>query len=249
MASTLAGARLTEAHTTAQTILQRRIQADLLTIWALLDPTDIDGSFPRFLAAAKAVLAARRRESAGTAAAYYRAFRAAEGVDGPLQVALMADLAAEQAETVLRVVAPVTFKVARRNGFPEESALRKALVATLGAGSRLVAQGGRDTILETVRQDPNAYGVSRVTRGGSCSFCAMLASRGPVYKDETSKFRAHDNCHCGTEIVFDHETYEWPGGDAQKRLADLWAATTKGLSGKDAENAFRRAYERPALHT
>lgn len=250
MATTATGANLTRAHTIAQTRLQQRIQADLLTIWPLLDPADIDGTSPRFIRAATAILAARRAESAAVAAAYYRAFRLAEGVDGPLSIAVMSALATEQAETVLRVVAPVTYKVARRGGSTEDDALRKALVATLGAGVRLVSQGGRETILQTVRQDEEAYGVARVTRGGSCSFCAMLASRGPVYKTETAKFRAHDHCNCSSEVVYgDPDEYAWPGGDAQRALSDLWASTTKGLSGKDAENAFRRAYERPALNT
>jgi hypothetical protein len=248
MAATLAGSRLTQAHTAAQIALQRRVQSDLLILWQLLDPADIDGTFPRFFQAASALLAARRSESAGTAAAYYRAFREAEGVNGRLSVVLMDHLATEQAMASLTVTGPVAYKVARRGGALPEQAMNKALVQTLGAGSRLVAQGGRETVLQTVQHDPQAYGVARVTRGGSCSFCAMLASRGPVYKDATGSFRAHDHCHCGTEIVFDHETYQWPGGQAQHALSALWADTTKGLSGADAENAFRRAYERPALH-
>jgi hypothetical protein len=249
MALTPTGATLTRAHTTAQSALQRRIQADLLTIWPLLDSADIDGTSPRFIRAATAILAARRRESAAVAAAYYRAFRLAEGVTGPLQVALMADLAREQSETVLRVVAPVTFKVARRAGSTEGDALRKALVATLGAGSRLVAQGGRETIIQTSQRDKAAFGVARVTRGGSCAFCAMLASRGPVYKTETATFRSHDHCNCGSEVVFsDGDDYDWPGGEAQKALGELYRKATKDLApGDSLANAFRRAYERPAL--
>lgn len=245
MASTLEGARLTQAHAIAQTRLQRRIQADLITLWGLMDPADIDGSYPRFLRAAKAILAARKRESASIGAAYYRAFREAEGASGPLQVALMSSLADEQAETVLRVVAPVTIKTAIRGGKPLEAAMRSGLVATLGAGSRLVSAGGRDTVHETFLRDEKAVAVARVTRSGSCSFCAMLASRGPVYKSQdTAKFRAHDHCNCQTETVFDPDSYDWPGGDEQRRLSDLYAESTKDFSGRDKERAFRRAYEK-----
>lgn len=249
MAATALGDRLTEAHTTAQAILQRRVQADLLTLWPLLDPADIDGTFPLFYRAASALIAKRKQESAATAAAYYRAFRTAEGVDAPFQMRMMADLAQEQALTSLLVTGPVTFKTSRGAGLDEETSMRRALVSTIGSGSRLAAQGGRDTIIETMRHDEASYGVARVARGGSCSFCAMLASRGPVYKSEvTGGFRAHDHCHCSTEVVYDAENYRWPGGATQRALADLWKTTTEGFSGRDAENAFRRAYERPHLH-
>lgn len=243
MAMTLEAARLTQAHAQAQSALNRRITADMVTLWALLDPTDIDGTFPRFLQAATAILSARKRESASVAAAYYRAFREAEGVGGRLQVAMVQALAVEQAAASLAATGPVTIKMGMRRGLDLDTATKRGLVATLGASSRLALAGGRDTIHETMMRDEKAFGVARVTRGGSCAFCAMLASRGPVYKEETAKFRAHDHCNCASEVVYDRDNYEWPGGDSQRDLSRLYAESTKGLSGKDAENAFRRAYE------
>jgi len=62
-------------------------------------------------------------------------------------------------------------------------------------------------------------GVSaRVASANSCAFCAMLASRGPVYKEETVDFEAHDHCTCGSEPVY--EGAEWPPNS--KEYQDLW---------------------------
>lgn len=243
MAVTLEGRQLTDAHQRAQQGIQRAVARDVLAVWRLLDASELDRSFPAYLAAVRAVLAGHKATSANVAAAYYRAFREAEGVPGSVSVRLAADLVSEQVATSMLVTGPVTAKRAISSGHPTDTAMRKALASTIGAASRLAAQGGRDTVMGTFVRDDAAQGVARVTRGDGCSFCAMLASRGPVYSKSTADFQAHDNCNCTTEVVYDRDRYDWPGGDRQRDLADLWQESTRGYSGKDAQNAFRRAYE------
>lgn len=61
----------------------------------------------------------------------------------------------------------------------------------------------RDTILTNRKQDPQAIGWKRITRGvKSCGFCRMLADRGAVYREETATFAAHDDCLCTAAPVF-----------------------------------------------
>jgi hypothetical protein len=65
-----------------------------------------------------------------------------------------------------------------------------------------VARPYRDTILFNRRQDPEAVGWRRITRGG-CAFCRMLADRGAVYRAATARFAAHESCHCTAQPVFE----------------------------------------------
>lgn len=49
-------------------------------------------------------------------------------------------------------------------------------------------------------------GWRRVSSGSGCSFCAMLESRGAVYRRERSaRFQAHDGCSCTAEPVWRRE--------------------------------------------
>ena len=96
--------------------------------------------------------------------------------------------------------------------------------------------------------DRLALGYQRITGEKACAFCALLASRGPVYKSPQSGSRTlrdgkpepfHDGCLCVVEVVYDADT-ALP--DASARFAELWETSTDGLSGKAARNAFRSAY-------
>lgn len=90
-------------------------------------------------------------------------------------------------------------------------------------------------------------GWARVLTGReSCSFCAMLASRGPVYRSEsTASSNAqgktfHFGCDCVAMPVF--KDRDWEGREEYERLEGIWAESTVGASGKDARKAFGRAF-------
>jgi hypothetical protein len=145
----------------------------------------------------------------------------------------------------------------------EEAALRAV---------KVVENGGRRTIIRPITseeaQDPVVKGWARVATGKeTCGFCWMLVSRGPVYLSAASAGldlgdtraqqlidqgdqaalaeatrRFHAGCDCLIVPVF--KKSDWPGMEAWKRAEDLWKKVTKGYSGRDAMNAFRRAVER-----
>ena len=98
--------------------------------------------------------------------------------------------------------------------------------------------GRRGSVLEAVRQDPQARAWARSAALGACAFCKMLASRGSVFARDTVGFRAHDGCHCGAIPVFRGQTFE-PSPQAREwaRLYDEYAA---GHSGSQLRR-FRRA--------
>lgn len=213
---------------------------DALAVWPLLDPARLDATFPHYARAMTAVLDKRRAHSTAIASAYLRAFREAEGAKGAFDVALAQDVARSQAMTSLLVTGPVAVKVGVRAGKTTDAATKSALVQTLGTVARHVQNGGRETIYRSVQRDRSALGVARVTDGSPCAFCAMLASRGAVYKDEMSAdFEAHDRCGCGAEPVY-HPDSAMPGRAQEYR--DLWDSSTKGLHGDEAVAAFRKAY-------
>ena len=137
---------------------------------------------------------------------------------------------------------PAYLKHLAKRGETEGPAKLKALVTVSGTSSRHVLNGGRDALDELIQADDAAVGWARVTDGDPCAFCAMLASRGAVYKSAmTAGFKAHDHCACTAEPVYD--AFADLPGRAQE-FQDLWYSATKGFSGKDAINAFRRAYEK-----
>lgn len=90
-------------------------------------------------------------------------------------------------------------------------------------------------------------GWARILTGReSCGFCAMLASRGPVYRSEatassTAGGRAfHRNCDCITRAIF--QGRDWEGRAEYERLEQLWNTSTIGHSGASARKAFNEAF-------
>ena len=244
MAATLLGRHLTEAHRVAQIQIQAATIQDLHTIWPLLDPTK-DASFEGYSRAAKVVIGARKAQSAQLASAYFTAYRTAEGAKAPAAPALSLDLNGEQAMTSLYVTGPVQARRALGAGISYEQAVQSALVASSGAAARLAAEGGRETLVNSLRSDDEAHGFARVTSGRSCAFCAMLAGRGAAYfSEDTASFEAHDHCGCSAEGVYTPRSqgrHSLPPGS--QKYADLYAEVAKGQP--NPLQAFRAAYEAP----
>lgn len=146
----------------------------------------------------------------------------------------------------------------------------RTMKAVENGGRRTIVRAVEDT--QFINQVE--VGWARVATGKeTCGFCMMLVSRGPVYQsaesagldigDTTAKelfqlaesgdlesrealaglmTRWHQGCDCKVVPVFNRKN--WPGLAAQKRALEIWKETTRGFSGKDAMNAFRRAIER-----
>lgn len=250
MAVTAGGAQLTEGHRLAQARLGAQTVRLLRSTWPLLDPTDLDATISRWLRVAVPLVTRQRRLSAVLAGQYLQAFRSLEvGVGG--YTPTLDDFADIRAVTTsLTVTGPVQVKQQMRRLVPLVRALELAEAGAARSGMRHALNGGRNTILRSVQEDRLALGWIRTTSGDPCSFCALLASRGPVFKEgatfaaSDARFvgdgdaKVHDSCLCSIEPVFRADT-TWPG--RAREWADLYDDAARGES--DPLNAFRRAYE------
>ena len=231
MAVTARGAQLTILHRQRQLQLRAALITEMRKSfpgWALNDATSYD-----MLEGAMLYLVREgSQKSAALAASYYKLFRLIEAPSAPPLPAI--ELAAapplEQIRTALRVTAKGSAYRSLGAGMQYTEAMDNAFVSVSGSMSRLALNSGRDTIMQAVRGDRGALGWARVTGGEPCAFCAMLSSRGPVYKAETADFRSHDHCSCSAEPVY--EGSEWPG--RAREFNQIWDQT-KSLS------AFREA--------
>lgn len=244
MVATAEGLALTQAHDLAQAnTLAKALQASTAA-FGLLNPADLDGTFPAYALLAEHLLARFREDSARVAAGYYETLRQVEGVRSPAPVVpLPAPLPTEQAATSLLVTGPVAIKAKLAKGALLDDAVSAALQMTLGAIGRHVQNGGRDYLRSAIMRDPEARGYARRSAGSPCSFCAMLIGRGPVYKSQaTADFRSHDHCHCAVAPFFRGSGWTSQAAD----YASLYesAITTEDgrrLSGDKARSAFRQA--------
>lgn len=137
---------------------------------------------------------------------------------------------------------------------------------TIGRSAANVAQretlrGGRELVDSTSERDDRALGWMRVTDGNPCHFCALLATRGVVYKskraagqrrnpgsfpagwrsadrDELKKY--HPRCACEVVPVY---TRDDPRVAESRRLYDEYRDVTQGKSGAAARRAWRHHIE------
>lgn len=202
MARTAEAEALTARHRREQLALRALVIRDITQLWPVWEIGRV-ATFGRFTQLAVTLIAARHQQSAGLAAAYYRAFRHAERVGGQDTPRMPDRLTADDVVPSLRATALAGTMRALRVGFSPQAASRSGLVQAAGSAGRLAMNGGRDLIVASTTVDGRAAGWRRVTAGGACDFCQLLASRGPVYKsDRTASFEAHDHCACSAEPVF-----------------------------------------------
>jgi len=209
MAVTAAGAHLAEQHRQAQLQVRARALRDYLELWPLWRGDD--DSFLRMAAAAFTLVQMYRGVSSSLAASFYEAFRLAEGVPGRPTPRLAPDVERDRVVGTLWLLGRDKVQVRDDQladaidalSVATRAAMQSAFVETSGAVSTYVLEGGRETIVGSVKADPQAVGWARQTDGRPCAFCLMLASRGAVYKEDTVGFQAHDHCGCSAVPVFD----------------------------------------------
>lgn len=155
----------------------------------------------------------------------------------------------------VRAFDPETRKMARRRVQVTESNRRDPAVVrqvserTSRTVARHAQQAGREAVEDTANASGPIVGWARVLSGSeNCAFCAMLASRGPVYRSEhVAKFTNiagtgtyHDGCDCQAVLV--RKGVPWLGSKESERLSELWASSTRGKRGKGAVAAFTKAW-------
>lgn len=127
-----------------------------------------------------------------------------------------------------------------------DEAHQQAGARQAAAAERIVNNGGRSTVWNHMEQDRRVIGYIRLSRTGTpCGWCAMLISRGPVYRSQKAAEygdgdKYHDNCHCYAEPVFTRAQYDSPAYELNRSYEELWPKVTRGLSGKAAVSAWRR---------
>lgn len=202
MALTAAGSALTSAHRASQLAARAGSLQGLLRLWSIVDIENLPGTIDTFAQAAALLAGEGFDQSAAAAANYYGLFRRVEGI-GAVAVPRAARPSLETFAGELRGAALKGIIDARKAGMSLLGAGQQGLVRVSGALTKLVLAGGRMTITGAVDRDRQALGWARATSGDPCTFCRMLASRGPVYKSEKSAdFEAHDHDACMPEPVY-----------------------------------------------
>lgn len=252
MASTADGRALTDAHRRGQIAIGAQADIELRLLWPMLDARRLDRSEAKWLAASLLAVRPHHEESARLAAAYLAEYRKAEGAAAApiVRSAWDRQMVAED----LHLAGPVRVKLLTKAGMAPEAAAAAAVTKLAGIGSRAVLMGGRKTIHETAQRDTRATGWRRVTDGDPCTFCAMLASRGPIYASRDTLHGSvkrvsrgggeglhyHGHCGCTGELVYG----EWEPTDIEQVYVEEYAkaaqeATDLGLP-RTQENVLHR---------
>lgn len=222
------------------TQVRNEVVRSLVPLFSTLDEADLNRSFPGYAQRASGVIREGEQAAARLAVQFYSEAREAEQVPGeaPKRPPTLADAKGVQGSLLLS--GPIRVKRAIARGMPVDEAMKRGQVASAGAASRLALNAGRLHVETLVVADEQATGYQRVLNSTKpCAFCAMLASRGAVYKAGRYPPRTeyHDHCACTAIPLFQ--------GSKQHQHAQfyaaLWAESTKGLRGKQAVNAFRKA--------
>lgn len=139
-----------------------------------------------------------------------------------------------------------------------DALMRDAGATAAAAADREALRGGRDLLHRASAADPRTVGWARVTDADPCAWCAMLASRGAVYRsraaaevkgrtgrntppvDPEDLERYHNQCHCQVVPIYSRTGWLPEQGRA---FRELWDEATDGYTGQDAINAYRRAIE------
>ncbi|MFJ7998946.1 hypothetical protein ACIQ7D_17620 [Streptomyces sp. NPDC096310] len=232
-----------DRYRAAQLGLSRMLVRDVRRLRRLIIPSRLRSSMPDWFSAVQAVVDQYAQTSAALGAEFYDAQRDAAGVTGLFTVPVADPPPEERTESSLRWATKDVWERESDVATPAqlepldvrlEQAEKKAELVV----QKLVADTGRGTVLEAVRQDRRATAWARSAALGACAFCRMLSIRGAVYKGDTVDFRAHDGCHCMTIPVFAGQRFEL--SDNAKEWERLYREYAAPYSG-DQLRRFRRA--------
>lgn len=235
------GLRAAEAHRLSQAVLAAMLTRDILAVWTTLDLAHVLTSWENIRTAVISLIRSGAVRALADSERYYADMRALAGVPGDIPGLIPREMPLPLLRATIDMTGPGRLLGDIKRGQPIIQAMDRAGVNLAGASTRLVQQAGRDAVTALVANDQKAVGWSRITSGMPCAFCAMLASRGPVYKTEKQAgFRAHNHCACTAMPVFRKADGRTP--DA-KALYEAWKRVTKGQSGADAFRAWRRYWD------
>lgn len=141
-----------------------------------------------------------------------------------------------------------------------EEAMTTGLHTSSGAAIRQAINGSRSVTRDVAEQDPSILGYARVTDSDPCYYCAILASRGAVYRADSfvasdadfkggsiadlgenwsDVAKVHDNCRCTLRPVYmkahfrDRESWFY---------YEQWKEFSKGKSNAKAIQNYRKHF-------
>lgn len=219
MALTSLGNELTQAHRREQILLAATAAGESEVLWSELNPAD-----PYPWAYAQALLLADRKEqSQRLTSAYLAEFAGAEigrpvdivepGIDLDRLVGVAIGAGAH--EVTNRIDAGLDQGIASRE-------VQRRFAEIVAAETQRTY---REMIADTAGRQRKAW--RRVTHGTPCAFCAMLASRGPVYMETTALTSKHDGlryhrgCKCTAEPWYGRWD-DWQPTPAEKPYVDAY---------------------------
>lgn len=229
MALTAEGRALTAAHATQQLAIAARAERTSRALWRRLDVDDLDRSQRFWLPAQVELLRQSYGESQDLAGEYVEQYRAAEA-NGPTGPFVAPAFPAAVMAATMRVHGPLRVKNYIGKGVSPSGAHGRAVNKFAGMVRRQALMGGRMAIDSTTGADRSAIGWRRVTGRNPCTFCAMLAGRGPVYASSErasqvggSGLHYHGHCKCTAEIVYG----EWIPNDAEQLYIEEYDKAAK----------------------
>jgi hypothetical protein len=226
----------------AQNLLGVTLIRDILARWNLtaMDLGRIKRIWPQIRAGIAAAVDNKHDVFWNMGLRFFAQVRGASGITSPVPEVLPVPLPPALVQATLDSTGPWTMLRAVSKSVPPGQAADIAAVRLSGAASRLAIQGARQAVLAAVQADPAAMAWARGLGPRPCYFCAMLASRGPVFKSEASAgFEAHNHCMCYAIPCFS----AGQGAPGWQQLQDDWQRVTKGLSGQDARKAWRHYWD------
>lgn len=178
--------------------------AELLAFWRVLgdDPVAIAAALREFM---PDLVDTYQPVSSEIAAQFYDDTRVLAGVTSQYDAKLTERPAGDKIQVNLGWALEPLFRRA-----PDGKAApdRDLSISRSGSLAQLaIADGARETIDDNISADPATPRYARHASANACAFCALMASRGAVYRSETSaagrKWHAH--CHCVAYPVFPGE--------------------------------------------
>lgn len=178
-------------------------------LWPSLDTRDLKTSLPRFKLQVTSLVHRFGLASETLAAKDYRARREAAGIRSSFTVPMPPMPDAEQVDKVVSWSTSglwdKTLTLPDANPADVAEIVDNAETQTTGALEKMVLDAGRNVTAAAVKVDRQARAFAREARPDCCAFCAMLASRGSVYKtayDAGENHAFHNSCHCQVVPVF-----------------------------------------------
>lgn len=162
----------------AQAVLADRARREVAQVWRKASTLPADRVALAMVEVLEAVADKYGTATGAIAANFYDELREAAGASGRFSPLVASLPEAERFEALARWgVGPL---------FGENPDPALALSKVSGGLSRIVQNVGRDTTANAVATDPAGPTYARHASANACAFCALLASRGPVYTSAAS---------------------------------------------------------------